>query len=528
MTSPTTATPPAPPVPFRAPRAVLTALLITMLLAALDQTIVSTALPTITSDLGGLAELSWVVTAYLLTSTATTPLWGKLSDLYGRKVILQIAVSTFVVGSVLAGASQDMAQLIATRALQGVGGGGIMVLILAAVADLIPARERGRYTGLFFAVFGFASVIGPLLGGLFTQHLSWRWIFYINVPLGAVALVVIGIAMHLPPKRSKPRIDWLGSALLLVGVTLLLLVTVWGGQQYDWTSATILGLAAGGVVALVLFVLQELHHPEPILPMRLFRNGTMRVATAVMFILGFAMFGAIVYLSIYTQVVRGASPTEAGLQLLPLMLGLMITSIGSGRLVARTGRYRVLPIVGTGLAALGIYLMSFLHPDTPYVLFALYALILGLGLGFVMQVLTIAAQNSVSPHDIGIATGATTFARSIGASFGTAAFGAVYAARLQHEITASLGPAAAEQLSKGDGAATASVQNLLALPSDLYHALVAAFSHALDTTFLLAVPVVLVAFVITWFLKEHPLRTAPRDSESLNDDAITPLPVPSE
>ena len=299
----------------------LGALMLTMLLAALDQTIVSTALPTITSDLGGLNELSWVVTAYLLTATASTPIWGKLSDLYGRKLMLQIAVVIFVIASALAGLSQNMAELIATRALQGLGGGGLMVLVIAVIADLIPPRERGRYVGLFGGVFGIASVIGPLLGGFFTEHLSWRWIFYINLPLGIAAFLVIGSVLHLPRHRTEHRIDWLGAVLLVIGVTSLLMVTVWGGNEYAWGSSEIIGLTVFGVATLGAFVWQELRAPEPMVSMDLFRNRVFTITSGIGFVVGFAMFGSIVYLSIYLQVVNGSSPTVAGLQLLPLMAG---------------------------------------------------------------------------------------------------------------------------------------------------------------------------------------------------------------
>ncbi len=299
----------------------LGALMLTMLLAALDQTIVSTALPTITSDLGGLNELSWVVTAYLLTATASTPIWGKLSDLYGRKLMLQTSVVIFVIASALAGLSQDMTQLIATRALQGLGGGGLMVLVMAVIADLIPPRERGRYVGLFGGVFGIASVIGPLLGGFFTEHLSWRWIFYINLPLGIAAFLVLGSVLHLPRHRTEHRIDWLGAVLLVIGVTSLLMVTVWGGNEYAWGSTQIIGLATLGVVALAAFVWQELRAPEPMVSMDLFKNRVFTITSGIGFVTGFAMFGSIVYLSIYLQVVYGSSPTVAGLQLLPLMAG---------------------------------------------------------------------------------------------------------------------------------------------------------------------------------------------------------------
>lgn len=480
----------------------LGALMLTMLLAALDQTIVSTALPTITSDLGGLSELSWVVTAYLLAATASTPIWGKISDLYGRKSMLQLSVVIFVAASALAGLSQNMAELIATRALQGLGGGGLMVLVMAVIADLIPPRERGRYVGLFGAVFGVASVIGPLLGGFFTEHLSWRWIFYINLPLGIAAFLVLGSVLHLPRHRTDHRIDWLGAALLVVGVTSLLMVTVWGGSEYAWLSAQILGLVAVAAIALTLFVFQELRHPEPMVSMDLFRNRTFTVTSGIGFVTGFAMFGAIVYLSLYLQVVYGSSPTMAGLQLLPLMAGVLVTSIGSGRLITRTGRYRIFPIIGTGLATLGLLLLSRMGNDTPYWQISIAMVVLGAGLGNVMQVLVLAVQNSVDPRDIGTATSGSTFFRSIGGSFGTAVFGAVWTARLAVELRNILPAGAAAGADP-----RASMANIAALPADLQNQVLEAFARATDTTFLTGVPIMACAFVLAWFVPHIPLRT---------------------
>jgi len=498
----------------------LAALMLTMLLAALDQTIVSTALPTITSDLGGLNELSWVVTAYLLASTASTPIWGKLSDLYGRKLMLQSSVVVFVVASAMAGLSQNMGQLIATRALQGIGGGGLMVLVMAVIADLIPPRERGKYTGLFGAVFGLASVIGPLLGGFFTEQLSWRWIFYINLPLGIAAFLILGAVLHLPRHREKHTIDWAGAALLVIGVTSLLMVTVWGGQQYPWLSAEIIGLFVLGVGALLLFVRTELRAPEPMVSMTLFHNKVFSVTSAIGFVVGFAMFGAIVYLSIYLQVVNGASPTEAGLQLLPLMAGLIVTSIVSGRLITRTGRYKIFPIIGTGLAAIGLLVLAQLGVGTSYGQIALGMLILGAGLGNVMQVLVIAVQNSVAPAELGSATSGSTFFRSIGGSFGTAVFGAVWTARLAAELTQIL-PAGATS----GGNPTTSMAAIHALPPQLQQEVLAAFARAIDTTFLVAVPVMVVAFVLSFFVPEVTLRKTHNVEQILADDAAVPLPT---
>jgi len=503
-------------------RLIFAALMVTMLLAALDQTIVSTALPTITSDLGGLNELSWVVTAYLLASTASTPIWGKLSDLYGRKPMLQTAVAIFVVTSALAGLSQNMSQLIATRALQGIGGGGLMVLVMAVIADLVSARERGRYSGLFGAVFGVASVLGPLLGGLFTEHLSWRWVFYVNVPLGIAAFLILGAVLHLPKRTTKHAIDWLGAALMVAATVMLLLVAVWGGQKYAWGSTTIIGLAVGGVLATVLFILQELRHPEPLVPLSMFRLAVLRIASAMGFVIGFAMFGAIVYLSIFMQVVRGASPTSAGLQLLPLMLGLLITSIVSGRLITKTGRYKIYPMAGSATAALGMFMLSKCGMHTDLWFIWLSAFVLGAGLGGCMQVLIIAVQNSVKPAQLGAATSTSTFFRSIGGSFGTAVFGAIWTARLADELVRNLPAGAADALGGAD--VSSSMSEIASLPAPIHDAVVLSFANAIDFTFAVAVPVMLVAFALSFFLKEVPLRTRPTLEDELEHDAALPLP----
>src|SRR5215470_10635681 len=406
---------------------IIGALLLGMLLAALDQTIVATALPTIAGDLHGLSHLSWVVTAYLLASTVSTPLWGKLGDLYGRKIFFQAAIIIFLVGSVLAGLAHSMLELIAFRAVQGIGGGGLLTGAQTIVADVVPARERGRYQGLFGSVFGVTSVIGPLIGGFFVDNLSWRWVFYVNLPIGAVALAVVAAVLPGRLSRVQHRIDYLGTVLLAGAATSLVLITSLGGTTFAWSSAQIFILGGLAVVLGAAFVWAESKAAEPVVPLHLFRNRVFSASSAVGFVVGFALFGAIAYLPQYMQIVKGVSPTLSGLRLLPLMAGLLTTSIVTGRLVTRWGRYRVFPIVGTATMTLGLYLLSHLGVTTGIWLSSLYMLVLGAGIGASLQVLVVAVQNAVSYADLGAATGGATFFRSIGGSFGTAVFGAVFA-----------------------------------------------------------------------------------------------------
>lgn len=409
-------------------KAVFGALLMVMLLASLDQTIVSTALPTIASELGGLQHLSWIVTAYMLSTTIVTPLYGKLGDLYGRKIVLQIAILLFLAGSALCGLSQTMGQLIAFRAIQGLGGGGLMVTAMAVVGDLVSPRERGRYQGLFGAVFGVSTVLGPLIGGFFVEHLSWRWIFYINLPLGFAAFAVIGLVFKAPVTREAVTIDYAGAALLAIMLTALILLTSLGGQSFPWTSPTAIALAALTVGGLIGFVLVEQRAKAPILPPSLFRNRTFNVSAAVGFVVGFAMFGAITFLPLYFQVVKGLTPSQAGMALLPMMGGVLVTSIASGQIISRTGRYRFFPIVGTALMTLGLWLLSTLDVNSSLVMTSLYTVVLGSGLGMVMQVLVLAVQNAVDYRNLGAATSGATLFRSIGGSIGVSIFGAIFAA----------------------------------------------------------------------------------------------------
>jgi EmrB/QacA subfamily drug resistance transporter len=483
---------------------VIAGLMVGLFLAALDQTIVSTALPTIVSDLGGLTEYSWTVTAYLLTATASTPLYGKLGDLYGRKRVFQAAIVIFMAGSLVSGVAQDMATLIAGRAIQGLGAGGLIALTLAIVGDIVSPRERGRYQGLFGAVFGISSVLGPLLGGFFTEQLSWRWVFWINVPLGLIALVTIQRTLHLPKTRVEHRVDYVGAALIVAGVSAILLVTVWGGQQYAWDSATIIGLGVLGVLMIVLFVLWELRVPEPLLPMRLFRNPVFTNTSIVSFLFGFTFFGAIIYLPFYLQVVRGYSPTESGLLLLPLVLGIFITSTGSGQAITRTGRYKIFPLVGMVVIPVALLWLSQIGVDTPLWNLSLRIFLLGLGLGLVIQTLVVAVQNAVDPRDLGVATSSNTFFRTMGGAIGTAVFGSVLTSTLTTELQDAFpgglpGGVDPSQLQTD-------VSQIQSLPAAVQEPLLEAFTAAIDRVFLVGVPVILVALVLTLFLKELPLR----------------------
>ena len=483
---------------------ILSGLMTGMLLAALDQTIVSTALPTIVGDLGGLQHLSWVVTAYLLASTASTPLYGKISDLYGRKPVFRFAIIVFLIGSALAGMSTQMWELIVARGIQGLGAGGLMALAFAIIGDVIPPRERGRYQGYFGAVFAISSVAGPLLGGFFVEHLSWHWIFFINIPLGLVALLVTDRALHgLKHVRREHSIDYLGAALLVTGVSTLLLGMV-RGREVGWGSPEIVGWLGIGIVMSGTFIWWESRAAEPILPLRLFHNRIFSVSSAIGFSIGFAMFGAIVFLPVYLQIVRGVSPTQSGLELLPLMVGLLVASIVSGRRITTTGRYKRFPIAGTAITAVGLAALSTLGSDTPYWRTSLFMLTLGVGIGLVMQVIVLAMQNSVDPKDMGVATSSATFFRSLGGTFGTALFGTVLANRLASELAQRLPPAALHGVDPSK--LTGSPQVIAALPPAIREPVVSSFVSALSTVFVSAVPIVVLAFALTWFLKEIRLR----------------------
>lgn len=502
---------------------VMVGLLLGMLLAALDQTIVATALPTIAGDLHGLSHLSWVVTAYILTSTISTPLWGKMGDLYGRKTFFQAAIVIFLIGSALSGISHSMLQLILFRALQGIGGGGLMVGAQTIIADVVSPRERGRYQGIFGAVFGVTSVVGPLVGGFLVQHLSWHWIFYVNLPLGIVALIVTAIVLPGTLSRVQHHIDYLGTVLLAGVATGLVLLTTFAGTTYAWESVQIIGLAAISLILLAAFILVERRAPEPVLALSLFKNSVFTATSMMGFVVGFAMFGAITYLPQYMQVVRGASPTNSGLELLPMMAGMLLTSITSGMLISRWGRYKIFPIFGTGLMTIGLYLLSLMGVGTTIVQSGLYMFVLGVGLGGVMQVLVIAVQNAVGYDQLGVATAGATFFRSIGGSFGTAVFGAIFAAQFTKNLAHYLRGIPIPPTFKAS--AGASPAALAKLPPVVHSHYIQAYAVSLHTVFLVAAPIAALAFILSWFLKQIPLRKTVQTTNPADTLAPTAMPA---
>jgi len=495
---------------------VLPGLLLAILLAMLDNLIVSTALPRIVGDLGGVAHLSWVVTAYILASLVVTPFYGKLGDMYGRKKFFIVAILIFLAGSALSGLSQSMAELITFRAIQGLGAGGLMVGAMATLGDIVAPRERGRYMSYMMVVMMLATIGGPLVGGFITTSFSWRWIFYINLPVGGAALVYLISTLHLPARRVSHRVDYLGGALLGLAATALVLLATWGGTEYRWASAQIIGLGLLAAAATVAFCVVELRVAEPILPLHVFRNRNFSVTMALTFLTGLAMFGAMTFLPLYQQTVQGESPTISGLALTPMMLGVTITSILAGQVTTRTGRYKIFPVLGGAIMGLGMFLLTNLDVATTRATSAIYYVVLGLGMGFLMQMVSLIAQNSVEQRDMGVASSARMFFRQIGGSLGVAAFGAVFARKLTESLASAAGTGAHVKA----GGTQLDPATVNALPAAVRHDVFFAIAHAVQSVFIWALPAAVAIFVLALFIKEVPLRgrapaaeTAPQEPE---------------
>lgn len=488
----------------RSVRVVLLALMIALLLAMLDNMIIGTAMPTIVGELGGLAHLSWVVTAYTLATAASTPIWGKLGDMYGRKGVFLTSIVVFLIGSALSGMAQDMGQLIGFRAVQGLGAGGLMVGVMAIIGDLIPPRERGRYQGMMAGVMALAMIGGPLAGGTITDHWGWRWSFYINLPLGAVALAMLGVVLHLPKRdrTAKVRVDYLGAALLTVGITAIVLVTTWGGTEYAWDSAVIMELIAIGVAALVGFLFVETRVAEPIMPLHIFRSRNFTLMSVIGFLTGFVMFGAVLFLPLFQQSVQGASATNSGLLLLPMLLSMMVVSLIAGRVTTSSGKYKIFPIIGSALMVAGLFLLAQMDTGTSRLTSGLYMAVLGAGMGFLMQITMLVAQNSVEMKDMGVASSATTLFRTLGSSFGVAIMGALFTSRVQDEMSARGGSPAPQQSAQLDAA------SLAELPEQVREAYQFAVASGTHSAFLLGSAIAVIGFLAAFLVKEVPLKGA--------------------
>ncbi|WP_086765924.1 MDR family MFS transporter [Streptomyces bobili] len=500
-------------------RVVILALMITMMLAMLDNMIVGTAMPTIVGDLGGLEHLSWVVTSYTLATAASTPIWGKLGDMYGRKGAFLTSIVIFLVGSVLSGMAQDMGQLIGFRAVQGLGAGGLMVGVMAIIGDLVPPRERGKYQGMMAGVMAIAMIGGPLVGGTITDHWGWRWAFYINLPLGVVALGLITAVLHLPKKRSQARIDYLGAGLLTIGITSIVLVTTWGGTEYAWSSARIMELIGIGVATLVGFVFWQTRAVEPILPLHIFRSRNFTLMAVIGFITGFVMFGATLFLPLYQQSVQGASATNSGLLLLPMLGAMLVTSMVAGRITTSSGRYKIFPVVGSALMIVGLYLLSTMDTGTSRFTSGVFMAVVGLGMGCLMQITMLVAQNSVEMKDMGVASSSATLFRTLGSSFGVAIMGALFNSRVQDamsERAGALGSKITEQSAQLDAA------SLAKLPAPAREAYQFAVSDGTHAAFVLGALVAVVALVAAVFVKEVPLRGAEPKTEGAPDEPANP------
>ncbi len=489
----------------RSVRVVLFALRIAMMLAMLDNMIVGTAMPRIVGELGGLTHLSWVVTAYVLGTTVSTPIWGKVGDMYGRKSTFLTAIVLFLIGSALSGMAQDMGQLIGFRAVQGLGAGGLMVGVMAIIGDLIPPRERGKYQGMMAGVMALAMIGGPLVGGTITDHWGWRWAFYINLPLGAIALAAVGVVLHLPKKRAQARVDYLGAALLTVGITATVLVTTWGGTEYAWTSARIMELIGIGVATLVGFVFWQTRAAEPVVPLHIFRSRNFTLMSLIGFLTGFVMFGATLFLPLYQQAVQGASATNSGLLLLPMLGAMLVTSMVAGRVTTSTGRYKVFPVTGSVLMVGGLYLMSTMDTGTSRLTSGVFMAVVGLGMGCLMQITMLVAQNSVEMKDMGVASSSATLFRTLGSSFGVAIMGALFNSRVQDAMTeraGALGSKVTEQSAQLDAA------SLAKLPAAAREAYQYAVSDGTHAAFLLGSVVAVLALIASALVREVPLKGA--------------------